>query len=152
MLPPMEQVIEKAGRADIGSMKNVPLENRNLKTLGAMNMRPEIASRSEHMAASTQPTGADEGRPPSTCCRRPCSSRTMISKCSISGQSTRRSTRYIGGKASANPLRDDHVSQLCKSVSVSDGSSGSTLHRNRRGSAAVSSPDRFGRGKRRRRD
>jgi hypothetical protein len=50
MLPPMEQVIEKAGRAYIGSMKNVPLENRNLKTLGAMNMRPEIASRSEHMA------------------------------------------------------------------------------------------------------
>jgi hypothetical protein len=48
-LPPAERVIERAARTYIGAIKNVPLEYRNLKTLGAVDMRPEVARRTEDM-------------------------------------------------------------------------------------------------------
>lgn len=49
ILPPIAKVTEKAARAYIGSMKNLPLEHTNLKTLGALNMRREVAVRTDHM-------------------------------------------------------------------------------------------------------
>jgi hypothetical protein len=49
ILPPMAKVTEKAARAYIGSAKNLPLEHTNLKTLGALNMRREVAVRTDHM-------------------------------------------------------------------------------------------------------
>jgi hypothetical protein len=49
MLPPAVAVAERAGRSLVGSVKNVPLTNRNLKALGAVNMRPDVALRAEHM-------------------------------------------------------------------------------------------------------
>lgn len=49
VLPPMVTVVEKAARAYIGSIKNVAMDGRNLKSLGAINMRPEVAERTDHM-------------------------------------------------------------------------------------------------------
>ncbi|MCW2552723.1 MAG: rane protein [Mycobacterium sp.] len=49
MLPPAVAVAERAGRAFVGSLKNMPLASRNLKSLGTVNMRPDVALRVEHM-------------------------------------------------------------------------------------------------------
>ncbi|PWK69110.1 hypothetical protein [Aminobacter sp. AP02] len=49
VLPPALFVIERAARTYIGSVKNQPLAQRNLRTLGAVNMRSEVAVRAEHM-------------------------------------------------------------------------------------------------------
>jgi hypothetical protein len=49
VLPPVVNVSERAARAYIGSAKNMPLQTHNLKGLGSVNMRPEVALRVEHM-------------------------------------------------------------------------------------------------------
>jgi hypothetical protein len=49
VLPPFVNTIERAARAYIGAVKNAPLEHKHLKTLGAVNMRPEVVERVEHM-------------------------------------------------------------------------------------------------------
>lgn len=51
ILPPIATVTEKAARAYIGATKNTPLDHTNLKTLGAVNMRSEVARRSDRMLA-----------------------------------------------------------------------------------------------------
>lgn len=48
-LPPLVNTMERAARTYIGAIKNVELPNRNLKTLGRVNMRPEVLRRSEKM-------------------------------------------------------------------------------------------------------
>jgi hypothetical protein len=48
-LPPAVKVSERAARAYVGAAKNTPLDNRNLGSLGAINMRSEVATRTEHM-------------------------------------------------------------------------------------------------------
>lgn len=48
-LPPLVNTVEQAARTYVGSIKNVPLENKNLETLGRVNMRPTIAARSDKM-------------------------------------------------------------------------------------------------------
>jgi hypothetical protein len=45
VLPPVLNTFERAGRAIVGSARNVPLQSSNLKQLGAVNMRPEVAAR-----------------------------------------------------------------------------------------------------------
>lgn len=49
VLPPVVNTSERAARAVIGSTKNVPLQSTNLKGLGSVTMRPEVALRVEHM-------------------------------------------------------------------------------------------------------
>lgn len=49
-LPPAERIVERATRTYVGMMKNIRLEQRNLKSLGAVNMRKDVALRTEHMA------------------------------------------------------------------------------------------------------
>ncbi|WP_395451000.1 hypothetical protein ACHMW7_15135 [Aminobacter sp. UC22_36] len=49
VLPPALFVIERAARAYVGAIKNLPLDQRNLGTLGAVNMRSEVAVRVDHM-------------------------------------------------------------------------------------------------------
>lgn len=48
-LPPAVRIIERAARTYVGAIKNVSLDERNLKTLGALNMRPEVAERTDDM-------------------------------------------------------------------------------------------------------
>ncbi|WP_043620327.1 hypothetical protein [Ensifer sp. ZNC0028] len=48
-LPPVTAVAQKSARAWIGAVNNVPLESRNLKTLGAVNVRPILALRAERL-------------------------------------------------------------------------------------------------------
>ncbi|MGE6783034.1 hypothetical protein ACQKGL_10985 [Ensifer adhaerens] len=48
-LPPATAVAQKSARAWIGAVNNVPLENRNLKTMGAVNVRPILALRAERL-------------------------------------------------------------------------------------------------------
>jgi hypothetical protein len=48
-LPPTVRITERAARTYIGAIKNAPFEQHNLKTLGAVNMRSEVANRTEHM-------------------------------------------------------------------------------------------------------
>lgn len=48
-LPPATAVIQKSARAWIGAVNNVPLESRNLKTMGAVNLRPILALRAERL-------------------------------------------------------------------------------------------------------
>ncbi|WP_457583135.1 hypothetical protein [Ensifer canadensis] len=48
-LPPMTAVIQKSTRAWIGAVNNVRIESRNLKTMGAVNVRPILALRAERM-------------------------------------------------------------------------------------------------------
>ncbi|SEB39349.1 hypothetical protein SAMN05216452_0804 [Nitratireductor aquibiodomus] len=48
-LPPLVNTVERAARTYIGAIKNVAMPNQNLKTLGRLNMRPEILARSEKM-------------------------------------------------------------------------------------------------------
>lgn len=47
-LPPAIHTAERAARAYVGAIaRNIPLEHEHLKTLGRVNMRPEIARRAE---------------------------------------------------------------------------------------------------------
>ncbi len=48
-MPPAVRVVERAARTFGGAIKNVPFEQRNLKTLGAVTMRSDVATRTEHM-------------------------------------------------------------------------------------------------------
>ncbi|KQX58464.1 MULTISPECIES: hypothetical protein [unclassified Ensifer] len=48
-LPPATAVVQKSTRAWIGAVNNVPLESRNLKTMGAVNVRPILALRAERL-------------------------------------------------------------------------------------------------------
>ena len=48
-LPPAVAIAERAARAYVGGIKNAHLEASNLKTLGHVNMREEVADRVEHM-------------------------------------------------------------------------------------------------------
>ncbi|HEV7305164.1 hypothetical protein [Ensifer sp.] len=48
-LPPLTAVVQKSARAWIGSINNVPVESRNLKTMGAVNVRPILALRAERL-------------------------------------------------------------------------------------------------------
>lgn len=70
-LPPMTLVAQKSARAWIGAVNNVRIESRNLKTMGAVNVRPILALRAERMrnAYITQrgafDTLADAGELPS---------------------------------------------------------------------------------------
>ncbi|HEY4192505.1 MAG TPA: hypothetical protein VGM46_07645 [Mesorhizobium sp.] len=48
-LPPTMRLTERAARTYAGSFKNVPLEARNLKSLGAVDMRRDVAVRTDHM-------------------------------------------------------------------------------------------------------
>lgn len=51
VLPPVVNTFERASRAVIGSARNVPLDGRNLKALGHVSMRPEVAERVDDMLA-----------------------------------------------------------------------------------------------------
>jgi hypothetical protein len=48
-LPPVTAVVQKSARAWIGAINSVPIENRNLKTMGAVNIRPLLALRAERL-------------------------------------------------------------------------------------------------------
>lgn len=48
-LPPAVNTIERAARAYAGAVKNETLEHRNLKSLGAVNMRDDVLDRSNKM-------------------------------------------------------------------------------------------------------
>lgn len=48
-LPPMTVIVQKSARAWIGAVNNVRIESRNLKTMGAVNVRPILALRAERM-------------------------------------------------------------------------------------------------------
>lgn len=48
-LPPAVRITERAARTYVGAIKNVALEQRNLKTLGAVSMRKEVAIRTAHL-------------------------------------------------------------------------------------------------------
>ncbi|NUS69770.1 MAG: hypothetical protein HOQ41_15570 [Ensifer adhaerens] len=48
-LPQATAVVQKSARAWIGAVNNVPLESRNLKTMGAVNVRPVLALRAERL-------------------------------------------------------------------------------------------------------
>ncbi|MCR4267742.1 hypothetical protein [Nitratireductor sp. ZSWI3] len=48
-LPPLVNTVERAARTYVGALKNVALPGDNLKTLGRVNMRPEILARAEKM-------------------------------------------------------------------------------------------------------
>ncbi|EKF44053.1 hypothetical protein NA8A_04555 [Nitratireductor indicus C115] len=48
-LPPVVNTAERAARTYVGAVKNVALPSRNLKTLGRVNMRPEILARAQKM-------------------------------------------------------------------------------------------------------
>lgn len=48
-LPPAIRIIERTARTYLGTIKNVAMNERNLKTLGALNMRPDVEVRTDHM-------------------------------------------------------------------------------------------------------
>lgn len=48
-LPLVVRVVERAARTYVGAARNVPLQESNLKTLGAVNMRPEVQARTDNM-------------------------------------------------------------------------------------------------------
>lgn len=48
-LPVAVNVVDQAARAYVGALKNVPLEHRNLKTLGAVTMRDTVRLRADRM-------------------------------------------------------------------------------------------------------
>jgi hypothetical protein len=48
-LPVAVDLTERGARAYIGSVKNVPLEHNNLKTLGRVTMRPDISERADEL-------------------------------------------------------------------------------------------------------
>lgn len=45
MTPSIMIAVQKAGRTYLGAIKNLPLEHTNLKMLGAVSMRPDVAER-----------------------------------------------------------------------------------------------------------
>lgn len=49
MAPPAMAVIQKAGRTYLGAIKNLPLAHTNLKSLGNVSMRPDVAERADIM-------------------------------------------------------------------------------------------------------
>ncbi|MDQ0320417.1 hypothetical protein QO002_002555 [Pararhizobium capsulatum DSM 1112] len=49
MLPPLVTIAQKTARSTIGSVNDITLENRNLKTLGAVSLRPVFVTRAERM-------------------------------------------------------------------------------------------------------
>ncbi len=49
VLPQVSTLVQKAGRAWIGTVGNVRLESAHLKTMGAVNLRPFMALRAERM-------------------------------------------------------------------------------------------------------
>ncbi|KQR68690.1 hypothetical protein [Rhizobium sp. Leaf341] len=51
VIPPALFVVQKASRAMVGMLGTVPLEHRNLRTLGAFAIRPEFAARARLMEA-----------------------------------------------------------------------------------------------------
>ncbi|WP_077961289.1 hypothetical protein [Ensifer adhaerens] len=58
-LPPATAVVQKSARAWVGAVNNVALESRNLKTMGAVNLRPILALRAQRLRAiyaSQRPT------------------------------------------------------------------------------------------------
>lgn len=48
-LPPAVRIVERTARTYVGAIRNVPLQENNLKTLGAVNMRPEVRARTDDM-------------------------------------------------------------------------------------------------------
>lgn len=48
-LPPTVRVLERTARTYVGAIKNLPLEHDNLKSLGSVDMRTEVAKRTGHM-------------------------------------------------------------------------------------------------------
>lgn len=48
-MPPAVNMVERAARTYFGAVKNVALEHRNLKALGLVSMRPDVAERAEIM-------------------------------------------------------------------------------------------------------
>ncbi|NVD41364.1 hypothetical protein HT585_21065 [Ensifer sp. HO-A22] len=70
-LPPVTIVVQKSARAWIGAVNNIRIESRNLKTMGAVNVRPILAVRAGRMRNIyiTEPGAfealADEGELPS---------------------------------------------------------------------------------------
>ncbi|MFE0015369.1 hypothetical protein ACFWXH_11030 [Mesorhizobium sp. NPDC059054] len=48
-LPPAIRIIERTARTYLGAIKNVAMDQRNLKSLGALNMRPDVEVRTDHM-------------------------------------------------------------------------------------------------------
>ncbi|TKT80058.1 hypothetical protein [Aquamicrobium sp. LC103] len=48
-LPLLVNTVERAARTYVGSVNNVPLEHRHLKTMGAVSMRPELAGRTDRL-------------------------------------------------------------------------------------------------------
>ncbi|EKF20929.1 hypothetical protein NA2_01085 [Nitratireductor pacificus pht-3B] len=48
-LPPLVNTAERAARTYVGALKNVSMPGDNLKTLGRLNMRPEVLARAEKM-------------------------------------------------------------------------------------------------------
>ena len=51
VLPPPVEVIGRAARVFVGSAVTVPLDTHNLKSLGQVALRPDVALRVEHMTA-----------------------------------------------------------------------------------------------------
>ncbi|MCV0397340.1 MAG: hypothetical protein K5872_19615 [Rhizobiaceae bacterium] len=49
-LPPAVSIVERAARAYAGSVKNEALEHRNLRSLGTVSMRPDVAHRATVMS------------------------------------------------------------------------------------------------------
>jgi len=49
VLPSAVAVSERAVRTFVGSARNVPLQSENLRSLGAVTLRPDVALRAEHM-------------------------------------------------------------------------------------------------------
>ncbi|MGF6177039.1 hypothetical protein [Ensifer sp. 4252] len=70
-LPPMTVVAQKSARAWIGAVNNIRIESRNLKTMGAVNVRPILVLRAQRMRDAyitqrgTFDTLADAGELPS---------------------------------------------------------------------------------------
>lgn len=52
MLPPLVIVVQKAARSAVGSVNDIVLQNRNLKTLGAVSLRPVFVTRAERMLSN----------------------------------------------------------------------------------------------------
>ncbi|KQV34471.1 hypothetical protein ASE37_15725 [Rhizobium sp. Root268] len=52
MLPPVVIVVQKAARSAVGSLVDVVLQNRNLKTFGAVSLRPVFVTRAERMLSN----------------------------------------------------------------------------------------------------
>jgi hypothetical protein len=49
MLPPVVEITQRAARSAVGSVNDIVLQHRNLKTLGTISLRPVFATRAERM-------------------------------------------------------------------------------------------------------